>query len=69
MAVVDEGGSGVSDLYASARSASPSPTQSATIVKNPAGDPIETAGALVAIVLALAAGVLGYKIIRGGRGI
>lgn len=43
---------------------SPSPT-----FRAPPADPIQTIGAGVAIVLALAAGVLGYRIIRGGRGL
>lgn len=47
--------------------ASPSPTPS--IVDLPSADPIQTAGAVIAIVLALAAGILGYRIIRGGRGL
>lgn len=47
--------------------ATPSPTP--TVVDLPSADPLQTAGAIVAIVLALAAGVLGYRIIRGGRGL
>lgn len=47
--------------------ASPSPTP--TIVDLPAADPIQTAGAVIAIVLAVAAGILGYRILRGGRGL
>lgn len=47
--------------------ATPSPTP--TVVDLPSADPLQTAGAVVAIVLALAAGVLGYRIIRGGRGL
>ena len=47
--------------------ASPSPTP--TILELPSADPIQTAGAVIAIVLALAAGILGYRILRGGRGL
>lgn len=43
---------------------SPSPT-----FRAPPADPIQTIGAGIAIVLALAAAVLGYRIIRGGRGL
>ncbi|MGH2818028.1 MAG: hypothetical protein ACRDJS_06160 [Actinomycetota bacterium] len=46
---------------------SPSPTP--TILESPPADPLQVAGAVVAIVLALAAGILGYRIIRGGRGL
>ena len=37
--------------------------------KNRFGKPIEAIGAGLAILLALAAGILGYRIIRGGRGL
>lgn len=47
--------------------ASPSPSPS--IVDLPPADPIQTAGAVIAIALALAAGILGYRILRGGRGL
>ena len=47
--------------------ASPSPSPS--IVDLPSADPIQTVGAVIAIVLALAAGILGYRILRGGRGL
>ncbi len=47
---------------------SPSPTAS-FVVQPPAADPLQTAGAVVAIVLALGAAILGYRIIRGGRGL
>ena len=43
---------------------SPSPT-----FRAPPADPIQTIGAGVAIALAVAAAVLGYRIIRGGRGL
>jgi hypothetical protein len=45
----------------------PSPTPS--IIQAPPADALETVGAVVAIVLALVAGVIGYRIIRGGRGL
>jgi hypothetical protein len=48
-----------------APAASPTPT----LLKAPPADPIQTVGAVVAIILALVAGVLGYRIIRGGRGL
>jgi hypothetical protein len=49
---------------------SPSPSPSATfVVEPPPAAPIETAGAVIAILLALAAAILGYRIIRGGRGL
>jgi hypothetical protein len=47
--------------------ASPSPSPS--IVDLPSADPVQTAGAVLAIVFALAAGILGYRILRGGRGL
>lgn len=47
--------------------ATPSPTP--TVVDLPSADPLQTAGAVIAIVLALVAGILGYRIIRGGRGL
>jgi hypothetical protein len=50
-----------------AQTVSPSPTP--TVLRAPPASGLETAGAIVAIVLALAAGVLGYRIIRGGRGL
>lgn len=43
---------------------SPSPT-----LRAPAADPLQTVGAVVAITLALVAAVIGYRIIRGGRGL
>lgn len=47
-----------------------SPSPSASFVFDlPAAEPTEAIGAVVAIVLALAAGILGYRIIRGGRGL
>jgi hypothetical protein len=50
-------------------SATGRPTPSPTVLRAPPASPFETLGALVAIALALAAGVLGYRIIRGGRGL
>lgn len=46
----------------------PLPTPSSTF-RAPPADPLQTVGAGVAILLALAAAVLGYRIIRGGRGL
>ena len=45
------------------------PSPSATTLQAPPADPYQTVGALLAIVFALAAGVIGYRIIRGGRGL
>ncbi|MFN2389828.1 MAG: hypothetical protein ABR575_09530 [Actinomycetota bacterium] len=50
-----------------AQGARPSP--SPTPLDGPGGPSIESIGAIVSIVLALAAAVLGYRIIRGGRGL
>ena len=48
----------------------PTPSPSATYVFDlPSAGPAETVGAIVAIALALAAAILGYRIIRGGRGL
>lgn len=44
------------------------PTPSPTF-RAPPADPIQSIGAAIAIAFALAAAVLGYKIIRGGRGL
>ena len=49
--------------------AAPSPSPTPSILDLPSADPIQTAGAVIAIVLALAAGILGYRILRGGRGL
>jgi hypothetical protein len=57
----------MSQTPAPGTSVSPSPSPTAIQAPPPSG--LETAGAILAIVLALAAGVLGYRIIRGGRGI
>lgn len=49
-----------------AQTSIPSPS---AIFRAPPSDPIEAIGASVAIILALVAAVLGYRIIRGGRGL
>jgi hypothetical protein len=46
----------------------PSPSASFVVEPPPAG-PAETVGAVVAIALAVAAAILGYRIIRGGKGL
>ncbi|CAN5367807.1 hypothetical protein BH20ACT22_BH20ACT22_15940 [soil metagenome] len=45
------------------------PSPSPTGLKAPAADGLQTAGAVLSIILAIAAGVLAYRVIRGGRGI
>jgi hypothetical protein len=45
------------------------PNPSPSIVRPPSTGPLESALAIVAIVLALVAGIIGYRIIRGGRGL
>jgi hypothetical protein len=52
-----------------AYSAAPRPTPTPTELRAPPASPVEVAGAIVAIALALAAGILGYRVIRGGRGL
>jgi hypothetical protein len=49
----------------------PSPTPSPTPLDPSVleTDPLTTIAAIVAIALALIAGVIGYRIIRGGRGL
>jgi hypothetical protein len=47
----------------------PSPSPSRTVIDAPAADAFQTVGAVLAIVLALAAAVLGYRILRGGKGL
>lgn len=49
-----------------AQAPTPTPTR---LPPAPPPDPYQTIGAIVAILLALAAGVIGYRIIRGGRGL
>lgn len=45
----------------------PSPLPSS--LRSPPADPLQTAGAVIAIALALVAAILGYRIIRGGKGL
>ena len=47
----------------------PSPSPSPTVLRAPPADPLSVVVAVVAIVFALVAGILGYRIIRGGRGL
>jgi hypothetical protein len=47
----------------------PTPTPTPTAIQVPPADTLQTIGAVVAIVLALAAAIIGYRIIRGGRGL
>ena len=47
----------------------PSPSPSHSVLKAPPPDPYQTIGAIAAIVLALCAGILAYRVIRGGRGL
>jgi hypothetical protein len=47
----------------------PTPSPSPTLVQAPPADVFQTIGAIVAIVFAIAAAVIGYRIIRGGRGL
>jgi hypothetical protein len=53
------------DPAQSAATATPSPSPTL----NPGTGGLEQAGAILAIVFALAAGILGYRILRGGRGL
>jgi hypothetical protein len=39
------------------------------LLQAPPADPIQAAGAIIAIVLCIVAAILGYRIIRGGRGL
>lgn len=45
------------------------PSPSPTILKAPPASGIEVAGAIISIALAIAAAVIGYRIIRGGKGL
>jgi hypothetical protein len=45
------------------------PSPSPSIVRPPSAGALESALAILAIVLALVAGIIGYRIIRGGRGL
>jgi hypothetical protein len=47
----------------------PTPTPTPTVLQAPPADPLQAIGAIVAIVFALAAAFIGYRIIRGGRGL
>jgi hypothetical protein len=47
----------------------PTPSPSPTTIQAPPADALQIVGAIVAIVFALVAGVIGYRIIRGGRGL
>ncbi|MGI8519202.1 MAG: hypothetical protein ACR2MC_01095 [Actinomycetota bacterium] len=47
----------------------PTPEPSPTLIQAPPAGPLEIVGGVVAIVFALTAGILGYRIIRGGRGL
>jgi hypothetical protein len=53
----------------SATIATPRPSPSETTLQAPPAGPLFTAAAIVAVALALAAAVIGYRIIRGGRGL
>ena len=47
----------------------PTPFPTRTVIEPPPAGGFETAGAIVAILLAVAAAIVGYRIIRGGRGL
>jgi hypothetical protein len=47
----------------------PTPTPSPTILQAPGPDPLQTAGAIIAIAFAIVAAIIGYRVIRGGRGL
>ena len=47
----------------------PTPSPSPSLLQAPPADAIQTIGAIIAIVFAIAAGIIGYRIIRGGRGL
>jgi hypothetical protein len=48
---------------------SPRPSPSRTTLQAPPAGPFFTIAAIVAVAFALAAAVIGYRIIRGGRGL
>jgi len=50
-------------------SLTPTPTPTPTLLQAPAADPLQTIGAILAITFAIAAAIIGYRIIRGGRGL
>ncbi len=45
------------------------PSPSPTILRAPPASGLEVAGAIISIALAIAAAVIGYRIIRGGKGL
>ena len=47
----------------------PIPEPSPSLIQAPPAGPLEIVGGVVAIVFALTAGILGYRVIRGGRGL
>ena len=47
----------------------PTPFPSYTVIDAPGADGFQIAGALIAIVFCIVAAVLGYRILRGGRGL
>ena len=53
-------------VFLAAATPSPSPSLDPSVLKP---DPLTTVGAVVAIVFALVAAIIGYRIIRGGRGL
>jgi hypothetical protein len=55
-------------LLALAQSPTPMPTPTG-LFKAPAADPLQTVGAILAILFAVAAAIVGYRIIRGGKGL
>ncbi len=60
----------MNELTTHAQTATPTPLVTPTgPLRAPPNDPLESAGAIVAIALAVAAAVLGYRILRGGRGL
>jgi hypothetical protein len=52
--------------HAATPTPSPTPSLDPSVLE---ADPLTTIGAVVAIVFALAAAFIGYRIIRGGRGL
>jgi hypothetical protein len=46
-----------------------SPSPSHTILRAPPVDDVQVTAAVIAIALAVAAAIIGFKIIRGGRGL
>jgi hypothetical protein len=56
-------------LAASPTIVTPVPSPTVTTLQAPPAGPLFTIAAIVAVLLALAAAVIGYRIIRGGRGL